>query len=94
MPLTDDGKKFTLFLHGSTLYQFTRIPFGIKTAGAGFIRALDLAIGHELAEAIACYIDDILIVPKTFGEHIKHLDQSAFENLNFSGNRFPFSSLY
>ena len=75
VPLTDDAKKYTAFLHGSTLYQFTRIPFGIKTAGAGFIRALDVAIGHEFAEAVVCYIDDILIVSKTFGEHIKHLDQ-------------------
>ena len=74
VPLTGVAKKYTAFLHGSALYQFTRISFGIKTAGAGFIRALDLAIGRELSEVIACYIDDILIVSKTFDEHIEYLN--------------------
>lgn len=42
--LEESSRPFTAFLHGSSLFQFTRVPFGLKTAGSAFIRALNLAI--------------------------------------------------
>lgn len=84
IPLERKSRKYTAFLHEGHLYQFTRIPFGLKTAGSGFIRALYLALGQELEEVISCYIDDILIASKTFEEHIEHLS-CLFEKLIASG---------
>lgn len=71
IPLEKSSRQYTAFLFGSKLYQFRRIPFGLKTAGSGFIRALGMALGNEFDEYTSCYIDDILIGTKTFEEHIR-----------------------
>ena len=73
VPLAVESRKYTAFLYKGQVYHFRRIPFGIKTAGAGFIRALANALSR-IESVIAAYIDDILISSKTFNEHIHHLD--------------------
>lgn len=40
--LAPKSRKYTAFLHNGRRYHFTRIPFGLKTAGAGFVRAVSL----------------------------------------------------
>lgn len=84
VPLEKNSRQYTAFLHDGHLYQFTRVPFGVKTAGSGFIRALNLALGQELSEVISCYIDDILIASRTFDEHIEHLAR-LFKKLQAGG---------
>ena len=46
------------FLQRYNLYQFTRVPYGLKTAGAGFIRAVTKTL-NELLMFVANYVDDI-----------------------------------
>lgn len=84
IPLDPKSRKYTAFLYDGHLYQFTRVPFGLKTAGSGFIRALNVALGQELSKFISCYIDDILIASRTFKEHIEHLSR-LFEKLIDAG---------
>lgn len=74
VPLEKNSRQYTAFLHNGTLYQFCRIPFGIKTAGSGFIRALSIALGNEFASFLTCYIDDLLITSNDFDPHMRHLD--------------------
>jgi len=64
------SRPFTAFLFDSKTYQFCRVPFGLKTAGSGFMRALSFALKDICNENMSCYIDDILIGTKTFEEHI------------------------
>lgn len=75
IPLDEDSKQYTAFLFYGHLYEFNRIPFGLKTAGSGFIRALSIALGQELEEFISCYIDDILIASRSFVEHLEHIEK-------------------
>ena len=44
VPLHVDSRPLTAFLFGTSMYQFTRVPFGLKTAGSAFIRALSIAL--------------------------------------------------
>lgn len=74
IPLAKASRQYTAFLNGSSLYQFCRIPFGLKTAGSGFIRALNLALGNQFNDFLTCYVDDLLITSKGFEEHLCHLD--------------------
>ena len=71
--LTPESRKYTAFLYNNQMYKFTRIPFGLKTAGAGFIRALSRAL-QRISHFATAYIDDMLVSSKTFSEHLSHLD--------------------
>ena len=44
IPLYIDSRPLTAFLFGTSMYQLTRVPFGLKTAGSAFIRALSIAL--------------------------------------------------
>lgn len=68
-------RKYTAFLHAGKLYQFKVNPFGVRTAGAGFIHALDTAldVDGELRNFISKRIGDLLITSRTFDDHLEHL---------------------
>ena len=89
IPLHRDSRQYTVFLHGSRMYQFCRIPFGIKTRGSAFVRALNLAIGNKFNDFLTIYIDDLLIATSgTFNNHIDKISE-VFEVLqcqNFTLN--------
>ena len=43
IPWHKNSRPYTAFLFNTTMYQFKRVPFGLKTAGCAFIRALKIA---------------------------------------------------
>lgn len=67
-------------------YQWTCLPFGLKTSLTIFQRILgNIMRKYKLTEFAVNYIDNILIFPKTFDEHIRHLEQliEAIQNEGF-----------
>ena len=71
--LHKDSRPYTAFLFGSAMYQFTRVPFGLKVAGSAFIRALNKTLENcsaTLRKSLRYYIDDLLIGTDTFENHI------------------------
>ena len=55
------------------LYEFLRMPFGLRNAGQSFQRFLD-----EVLEGLDCifvYLDDILVASNTVEEHHIHLEE-------------------
>ena len=54
------------------LWEFTKMPFGLRNAGQTFQRFLDQVL-RDLDFAYA-YIDDILIASTTEEEHLEHVD--------------------
>ena len=91
MPLHRDSRPLTAFLFNISMYQFTRVPFGLKIAGSAFIRALKNAWNkgsERLKRALRTYIDDLVIGTSTFTEHVLVLKE-LFEILiqyNFTIN--------
>lgn len=75
IPLEAASSKFTAFVHNGSVYQFCRVPFGLKTAGSAFMRAIRKALGNSFDSFITTYIDDILITSRSFEEHLQHLDK-------------------
>ena len=41
VPLAEVSRKYTAFLFNGKNYQFTRVPFGLNTSVASFIKCLD-----------------------------------------------------
>ena len=64
------------------LYEFLRMPFGLKNAAQTFQRFMDKVLrGLDFCYD---YIDDLLIASKSPEEHLKHL-RLVFERLSQHG---------
>ncbi|MBW0520727.1 hypothetical protein O181_060442 [Austropuccinia psidii MF-1] len=58
------------------IYEYTRMPFGIKNARAHFQRMMDTIFQEEILEGwIIVYIDDIIIYSVTWEDHVQYIDR-------------------
>ncbi|MBW0590443.1 hypothetical protein O181_130158 [Austropuccinia psidii MF-1] len=58
------------------IYEYTRIPFGIKNAPAHFQRMMDTIFQDEILEGwMVVYIDDIIIYSETWEDHVQYIDR-------------------
>lgn len=76
IPLRIEDRKKTGFMTQEGHFQWTCLPFGLKTAPAIFQRILsNILRKYKLSDFAVNYIDDILIFSKSFEQHINHLKQ-------------------
>lgn len=74
IPLRIEDRNKTGFITQDGHWQWTCMPFGLKTSPAIFQRILsNILRKYKLTEFAVNYIDDILIFSKTFDEHVQHL---------------------
>lgn len=91
IPLRVEDRRKTGFITHEGHFQWTCLPFGLKTSPAIFQRILSSIIRkHKLSDFTVNYIDDILIFSKSFVEHINHLTQ-LLEAIKKEGFRLKFS---
>ncbi|MBW0583375.1 hypothetical protein O181_123090 [Austropuccinia psidii MF-1] len=58
------------------IYEYTRMPFGIKNAPAHFQRMIDTIFQEEISEGwMVIYNDDIIIYSKTWEDHVQYIDR-------------------
>ena len=91
VPLHESSHRYTAFLFQFTMYQFKRVPFGLKTAGSAFIRLLKNALSRSSPKLLKClryYIDDMLIANESIEEQFEALDElfSIMRQFNFTLN--------
>ncbi|GFS75321.1 retrovirus-related Pol polyprotein from transposon 17.6 [Trichonephila clavipes] len=71
--LHPDDKDKTAFTTGKGLWQFKVMPFGLCNAPATFKRLMETVLGGLSYEAYLVYLDDIIIVGRSFEEHLKNI---------------------
>ena len=82
IPLDPSSKICTAFATSQGLMQFTRMPFGLKTACATFIRLMR-KVTKDLGNT-ACYFDNLVIHSKDWESHLKHVS-NALQRLRDHG---------
>ncbi|XP_047478945.1 uncharacterized protein LOC125032028 [Penaeus chinensis] len=71
IPLSESAMPLTSFPTHRGLMEFTRLPFGLVTAGATYIRLMRLVLTG--LSNIAFYFDNIFIYSSTWKDHMKAL---------------------
>ena len=56
------------------LYEWTRMPFGLKNAGATFVRAMKMIL-HPLRSFSDTYVDDTAVGSSQWSQHVSHVRQ-------------------
>lgn len=91
IPLRIQDRHKTAFVTQEGHFQWTCLPFGLKTAPAIFQRILSNIIRkYKLSSFAVNFIDDILIFSKTFKEHREYLSR-LLEAIQTEGLRLKFT---
>lgn len=76
VPVAKESRKFTAFtVPNRGLYQFKRMPFGLRNSPATWQRLIDNVLGSDLEPYVFVYLDDIVIVTPTFEKHLEVLNE-------------------
>ncbi|MBW0570367.1 hypothetical protein O181_110082 [Austropuccinia psidii MF-1] len=58
------------------IYEYTRMPFGIKNAPSHFQRRIDRIFKEEILEGwMVVYIDEIIIYSETLENNVQYIDR-------------------
>lgn len=74
----------TAFTTASGLYEFLRLPFGLKNAAATFQRLMEIVLKDVRGKSCFVYIDDVVVYSKSEEEHLAHL-REIFQCLSRAG---------
>ena len=82
-PLTFATRAFTAFITFCGVYQFTRLPFGLKQAPSYFQEMMATIVLTGLIDHICeMHIDDCIVYGNTHGEFVSRL-RAIFERFRF-----------
>lgn len=70
-----DREKTAFFVPGRGSLKFKVTAFGLSNAPATQQRLVDLLFGPEFELKVFCYLDDIIVISKTFDEHVALLNR-------------------
>ena len=86
--LKEEDKPYTAFQAGKGLYQFTRVPFGLRNSGAVFQRIMDTMIQENNLKGAVFYVDNAYVGGSDQKEHDQNLEKflAAAEKLNITFN--------
>ena len=79
-----EHREKTAFCTQEGLFEFNVMPFGLCNAPATFQRLMDSVLAGLQWSACLVYIDDIIIMGKSFEEHLHNLQQ-VFERIKLAG---------
>ena len=69
IPMDPDSISLTAFVTHTGLYEYTRMPFGLKTAPGVFQRAMNEALAPVLGQCAIPYLDDVCVFSPSNERH-------------------------
>ena len=89
VPLHPDDREYTAFQAGSNLYEFRRLPFGLKNAVAALQRLMDCFIEKNHLTGVKAFVDNLYIGGYTQEDHDVNLNRLmvAAEKWNLTFNQ-------
>ena len=94
LPLEQDTKPLSAFITHDGLYQFERMPFGLKNAPATFSRLMATVLRGLIWKICLVYLDDVIVFSKDFSQHLERLslvfDRLSKANLRLKPKKCSF----
>lgn len=72
--LDEASQKYTGYIYRSKSYVYCNIQFKLNISLAAFLRGLYHGLDESVREFSIIFVDDILILSKTFEEHLVHIE--------------------
>ena len=69
----ETSQEKTAFITHHGLFEFEKMPFGLTNAPATFQRLMETVLAGLVRNICYVYLDDILIIGKTFEEHLENI---------------------
>ena len=95
VPLAKEDRTFTAFEADGKLYQFCRLPFGVKNGVSAFQRIIDKVVTENKLQNTYAYLDNITIGGQDKASHDKNLDEflqaAKKRNLTFNQSKSVFA---
>jgi transposase InsO family protein len=100
IPVRKEHQWLTAFVCDAGLFEFTRMPFGLKSASNTFIRAMTQVL-HPVRSFTEPFVDDMAVVSMNWNDHLEHLEKFLqtveetgltlnLRKCNFAQNRIKF----
>ncbi|GJV43382.1 reverse transcriptase domain-containing protein [Tanacetum coccineum] len=78
--MADEDEEKTAFYTDQGTYCYTKMPFGLKNAGATYQRLVDEAFRSQIGKNLEVYVDDMVVKSKTEREMLADIAET-FDNL-------------
>nr|GEX86478.1 reverse transcriptase domain-containing protein [Tanacetum cinerariifolium] len=75
LQLAEPDEEKTTFHTGQGVYCYTKMPFGLKNAGATYQRLMDKAFDSQIGQNIEVYVDDLVVKSYTEAEMLRDIDE-------------------
>ena len=84
--LKPESRHLTAFITPWGFYEWVRVPFGLMNAPAVFQRFMEQYFQDYRDQFVVPYLDDLLVFPKNFDDHLKDLELT-FQRLQKYGGK-------
>nr|GEV20843.1 reverse transcriptase domain-containing protein [Tanacetum cinerariifolium] len=74
--LAEADEEKTAFHTGQRVYCYTKMPFGLKNAGATYQRLMDKAFESQVGRNIEVYVDDLVVKSYTEAEMMREIEET------------------
>jgi hypothetical protein len=75
IPVDPADREKTSFTSHLGVYQFRRLPFGLRNAPGTFQRAIDIIRSGIKCKTCLVYLDDVILFSSSHDMHLKHVNE-------------------
>jgi RNase H-like domain found in reverse transcriptase/Reverse transcriptase (RNA-dependent DNA polymerase)/Integrase zinc binding domain/Chromo (CHRromatin Organisation MOdifier) domain/Integrase core domain len=76
IPVHPADREKTTFTSHFGIYQFLRLPFGLRNAPATFQRAIDIILSGIRWKTCLVYLDDVIVFSSNRDDHLAHVNEA------------------
>ena len=74
--MAKENEEKTAFHTSQGVYCYTKMPFGLKNAGATYQRLVDNAFEKQVGRNLEVYVDDLVIKSHTEDELVRDIEET------------------